>query len=160
MVDRVFHDFRNEADNNENSRLRYTHTVPMEHMLPEFPPTGKRVTSSSTSRRATCTSSSTRSVTGPSTRASSSSETATPRQDPGGRLVILDNLVNDAEPRQWSLDVDIMTLSLSAPNYAACTTTGVCSNRQASSSDAPQPVHADLDDRSRLPMRRNGSGFE
>jgi hypothetical protein len=28
----------------------------------------------------------------------------------GSRLVIVDNVVNDAEPSQWSLDVDIMTL--------------------------------------------------
>jgi hypothetical protein len=28
----------------------------------------------------------------------------------GSRLVIVDNVVNDAEPSQWSLDIDIMTL--------------------------------------------------
>jgi len=28
----------------------------------------------------------------------------------GNRLVIVDNVVTDAEPSQWSLDVDIMTL--------------------------------------------------
>jgi hypothetical protein len=29
---------------------------------------------------------------------------------PGSRLVIVDNVVNDAEPSLWSLDIDIMTL--------------------------------------------------
>ena len=43
MVDRFFDDLRNEADNNENSRLGFTHTIPIDHMLPGIPPTGKRV---------------------------------------------------------------------------------------------------------------------